>query len=67
MRKTAIWVAFALFCIVSWMLAGFFLLITGWSSCSVTGWCAVDRVIIVLIALLLPGQAALAAYLRQKL
>lgn len=67
MRKAAIWIVFLIFCLASWALAAFFLLITGWSSCATTGRCVIDRVIIVLIALLLPIQAAMVAFLRKRL
>lgn len=60
------WTLFGILCLLSWACAVFFLLITGWASCSVTGWCVVDRIVIIGILLLLPVQVAIAVYLRQR-
>jgi len=65
MRSAIKWAIFGFLCIVSWICAGLFLLTTGWASCSVTGWCITDRIVIAGILLLLPAQVAVAAYLRR--
>jgi hypothetical protein len=60
------WVAFGLFCLLSWVAAAFFLLISGWAPCTVTGWCIADRIVFVIILLLLPAEVAVAAYMRHR-
>jgi len=66
MNRLLKWTTFGVLCLLSWACAVFFLLITGWASCSVTGWCVADRIVIIGIILLLPAQVAVAAYLRQR-
>ena len=66
MNRLLKWTGFALLCLVSWAAAGLFLLTSGWASCTVTGWCAVDRIAFIVIVLLLPSEVATAAYMRHR-
>ena len=66
MSRLLKWATFGVLCLVTWVCAVFFLLTTGWASCSVTGACVVDRIAIIGIVLLLPTQVAIAVYLRQR-
>jgi hypothetical protein len=63
MRK---WTLFWLFVVVSWMAVVFYLFISGWSPCAVTGTCIADRVVAVLALLLMPAQVLLAVYLKHR-
>ena len=66
MSRLLKWTIFGVLCLLSWACAVFFLLITGWAPCSVTGKCVSDGIVIIGIILLLPAQVAVAAYLRQR-
>ena len=66
MNRLLKWSIFGVLCLLSWACAVFFLLITGWAPCSVTGWCVADRIVILGIILMLPAQVAIAAFLRQR-
>ncbi|MBB5718718.1 hypothetical protein FHR23_001641 [Stakelama sediminis] len=66
MNRLLKWTIFGILCLLSWACAVFFLLTTGWASCSVTGHCVMDRLVIGGILLLLPAQVAVAVYLRQR-
>lgn len=60
------WTVFGVLCLLSWVCAVFYLFITGWAPCSVTGRCFSEGIVIIAIILLLPAQVAVAAYLRQR-
>ena len=66
MNPTLKWGVFILFCIVSWVAAGSYVFIAGGNECHESGSCALDHVVLVGIFLLIPAQAAIAAFLRQK-
>jgi hypothetical protein len=59
------WLPFWLFVVVSWAAVGFYLLISGWAPCTVTGTCVADAVVVVLALLLMPVQVLLAVYRKQ--
>lgn len=67
MKKSLIWVAFAFFVASSWVLAFLFLLIGGGAPCSETGSCGSDQFGVVIVLLLLPFQAGLAAFIKNRL
>jgi hypothetical protein len=57
---------FWLFVVVSWTAIGFYLFISGWAPCAVTGTCITDGIVVVLALLLMPAQVLLAVYLTQR-
>jgi uncharacterized membrane protein (DUF485 family) len=61
-----IWTLFWLFVVVSWSAVGFYLFISGWTSCAVTGTCITDGFVVLLALLLMPAQVLLAVYLKQR-
>ena len=63
MRK---WLLFWLFVAVSWIAVAFYLFISDWAPCSVTGTCITDGVVIALALLLMPAQVLIAVYLKQR-
>lgn len=60
------WTLFWLFVIVSWAAVGFYLFISGWAPCALTGTCVVDGVVVLIALLLMPAQVLLAVYLKQR-
>lgn len=60
------WLLFWLFVVVSWIAVGFYLFISGWAPCAVTGACVADRFVVLLALLLTPAQVLLAVYLKQR-
>jgi hypothetical protein len=66
MHRTFKWALFAVFCLISWVAAGWYLFIAGWAPCGTTGHCTLDGIVSVGIFLLIPVQAAAAAYLRYR-
>jgi hypothetical protein len=52
--------------VLSWVVAGLFVLIAGGASCQVTGRCTSDGIAFIFVLALLPAQALIAAYLRQR-
>lgn len=60
------WIMFFTACGVAWLLAFGFIFLSGSTACEVAATCTRDRVIGVMILLMLPAQAALAAYLRSR-
>lgn len=60
------WLLFWLFVILSWTAVGFYLFISGWAPCAVTGTCVADGVVVVLALVLMPAQVLLALYLKQR-
>lgn len=66
-KKFIIWTVFVLFVILSWALAALFLITGGWSPCSEAGTCASERIGAIVIVLLLPLQAGLAAFIWSRL
>lgn len=66
MSKRLAWALFWCFVLLSWPLAILFAFTGGWSPCAEAGTCFSDRVGAITIVLLLPLQAALAAFLKVK-
>ena len=60
------WLLFWLFVIVSWTAVGFYLFISGWAPCKVTGTCVVDGIVVVTALLLMPVQVLLAVHLKHR-
>ncbi len=65
-RSAIEWAVFAVASVVLWLATGFYMLITGWAPCDVTGTCLRDRSIVFLTLLLLPAQAGASAWLRSR-
>jgi hypothetical protein len=64
MSKAGAWLLYWSFVGLSWPAAALFLFTGGWSSCTDRGSCLSDGIWNIIILLLLPIQAALAAWLR---
>ena len=60
------WLLFWLFVVVSWTAVGFYLFISGWAPCEVTGTCVADTGVVLIALLLMPAQVLLAVYLKQR-
>jgi hypothetical protein len=60
------WVLFWLFVLLSWGGILFYTMFASLSPCEVRGSCAIDGLVSVLIWTLMPAQAFLAAYLKQR-
>ena len=60
------WLLFWLFVIVSWAAVAFYLFISGWARCNVTGTCIADGLVVGLALLLMPSQVLIAIYLKQR-
>jgi hypothetical protein len=60
------WVTFWLFVVVSWPAVGFYMFIAGGASCKLTGHCLLDGIVLWFAIALLPLQALIAVYLKQR-
>ena len=60
------WLLFWLFVVVSWTAVVFYLFISGWAPCTVTGTCIQDGLVVGLALFLMPAQVLLAVYLKQR-
>lgn len=64
MSRLAKWILFFTVCAIFWLLAAVFILLSGSTSCELARSCTRDRIVSIAIILMLPIQAATAAYLR---
>ena len=60
------WVLFWLFVVLSWGAVLSYVFFAGWSSCEVRGHCGQDRFVTLLLWTLMPAQAFIAAFLKQR-
>jgi|GEM_PF-2921192 hypothetical protein len=65
-RAALEWTVFVVVSIVIWLSAALYLFIAGGVSRKVTGTCVRDGAVVVAILLMLPAQAATAAWLRSR-
>lgn len=66
MSRFSKWALFFTICAMMWICALAFIFLSGSTSCELAGSCVRDRIVSILILLMLPSQAAAAAYLRHN-
>jgi len=66
MSRLGKWIFFFVACVASWLLAAIFIFVSGSAPCEAADSCTRDRIIGIIILLMLPLQAAIAAYMRYK-